>query len=419
MLRNVPVGAGRRKNKPAQGRHNEAGNPGGQAGEAGHMVPAGQAASYPPPGSVHTDYPSGPLCGLHQHDHSHAHGPLPHDAHGGVPAGTLSAMAGTTALLGPHGLRYQAQDQCPSYHRCSHDPHAPLHALPAAPGRCPSCSQYLHATSGGEESSRRVRPRLDEHHHEHPHTHSETPTGEGLLPGNSHQLPGLSGRTLLPHGKLPDSPTGGFPDNHGRPSLGAPTTLLSGSAGTTPHPMHPQATAAGVPSHANGASPQGALYPGIAAGGSAYPHEPSPSQSQASLAATLAAYPNYRPQGPAGGLGMGMGMGSLAAQIPGSRMGYLGMGSSGLPGGPGMQQAAGMAQGGWMSLAAVAGQHQEAVQRAAQAQQQLAAAQQQLQQVANFQVLTSHLSVESSLEDASMFLLMLDQQKHAPNTLSH
>ena len=321
MLRNVPVGAGRRKNKPTQARSQENGNTGLQPREGG----TGQNTAYPTPGSVHTDYPPGSLCGLHQHDHAHG-GAHSLEAHAGVPAGTLSAMAGTTALHGAHVLRYQAQDQCPSYHRCSHDPHASAHSLPAAPGRCPSCSQYLHATSGAEDSSRRVRPRLDEGSlHEHLPGQSNPTAGQGLLPGNPSQQGHLPGHPLLPQGKLPGSPTGASPTQQAMAVPGGPSGLISGPL-STPHSMHPPAAA--LPIHLSGGNtPQGSLYSGMTTA-VPHPHDPSPSQSQPSLAATLAGYPNYRPPGAAVGLGMGMGMGALASQIPGQGMGYLGMGGS-------------------------------------------------------------------------------------------
>ena len=379
MLRNVPVGAGRRKNKPTQARSQDNGNAGAQPRESGQDP--GQSSTYPSIGSGHNEYPPGALSGLHQHDASHLHtGSHPLEGPGAVPAGTLSAMAGTTALHGAHMLRYQAQDQCPSYHRCSHEHHGAGHSLPAAPGRCASCSQYLHATSGAEDASRRVRPRLDEGpHHEHLEGQPGHAVGQGLLPGNHSQ------QGLLPQGKLPGSPSGASPQARAGP--GAPSGLMPGPLGSAPHSLHPPTAAPEVPIHPGGGTPsQASLYPGMGGPAVPYPHDPSPSQPQPSLAATLAAYPNYRPPAAASGLGMGMGMGGLASQIPQQGMGYLGMGAAGLPGGAGMQQAAGMAQSGWMSLAAVAGQHQEAVQRAAQAQQQLAAAQQQLQRVASFQV---------------------------------
>ena len=396
MLRNVPVGAGRRKNKPIQTRSQDMGN---QPGEPAQVSQGPTATStYHTPGPVPTDYPSGmgprgsgyppEAPGPHHYGGST---PLPahrHDGVGhGVPAGTMTAMTGSVAPSLPpsaHGSnahRYPPQEQGLPYHRCSQDPHSSVHSHSAGPGRCPSCSQYLHTGTAGEDSSRRVRPRIDDPSAA-PASH---PAGQGLLPEQQH---------MQPQAQLPSSPSQHAPHHHHHHQAGmlpgAPSGLPLGALPTGPHPMlspgAAAAAAAGLPAHQH--PQQQLMYAGMG-GATPYPHDPSPAHSQPSLAGTLVSHPSFRapgaPPGPIGGLGMGMGMGGLASQVPGGPMGYPGMGGPGVPGGAGMQQAAGMARGGWMSLAAVAGQHQEAVQRAAAAQQQLAAAQQQLQRVANFQ----------------------------------
>ncbi|KAK9845115.1 hypothetical protein WJX74_010747 [Apatococcus lobatus] len=387
MLRNVPVGAGRRKNKPIQTRSQDTANPGMQPGE--NQGPTA-TSTYQGPGHAHSDYPPTALCTLH----ASSSASQPHENHGGVPAGTMSAMTGTSALHGAHLLRYQQAQDPSGYHRCFQDPQGQH----AAPGHCPSCSQYMHGANG-DDSSRRVRPRLDDSlpaplpHH----------AAQGQQPGSHPSYP-----QLLPHGKLPGSPPRDHIPAQQPGSLHpAPSGLLPGTTGTPPHGMHPHAAAAAAAvAAASIPASQPPIYPGIPTAGTPYSHDPTPSQSAQSLAGTLASYPGvYRAQGAASGLGMGMGVGGLAAQVPQANMGYPGMGALGMPGGAGMQQAAGMAQGGWMSLAAVAGQHQEAVQRAAQAQQQLAAAQQQLQRVANFQahqqLMQSSASHQAQLQAAA------------------
>lgn len=101
MLRNVPVGAGRRKNKPVQTRSQDTANPGAQQGEHQGLT---VTSSYQGPGQAHPDYPPTALCTLH----ASSSASLPHENHGGVPAGTMSAMTGTSALHGAHMLRCPA-----------------------------------------------------------------------------------------------------------------------------------------------------------------------------------------------------------------------------------------------------------------------------------------------------------------------
>lgn len=243
--------------------------------------------------------------------------------------------------------------------------------------------------ANGDEACRRVRPRLED---ASPGPMSHQATGNGLL----HGMHSAYGNPLLPHGKLPGSPARDHIPAQPPGSLhAAPSGLLPGSLGDPRNSMHPHAAAAAAAvAAASIPASQPPIFPGIPTAAVPYAHDPTPAQSSQSLAGgPLASYPGvYRAQGGAGGMGMEMGVRGLAAQVPTANLGYPGVGALGMPGGAGMQQAAGMAQGGWMSLAAVAGQHQEAVQRAAQAQQQLAAAQQQLQRVANFQASPSKLS---------------------------
>lgn len=101
MLRNVPVGAGRRKNKPVQTRSQDTANPGPHPGEHQGLT---VTSPYQGPSQPHHDFPPTALCTLH----AASSASLPHENHGGVPAGTMSAMTGTSALHGAHMLRCHA-----------------------------------------------------------------------------------------------------------------------------------------------------------------------------------------------------------------------------------------------------------------------------------------------------------------------
>ena len=103
MLRNVPVGAGRRKNKPVQTPSQDNATPGTHPGE-GHGPTA--TSAYQGGGHGHPDYPPTALCTLH----APSNVSQPHENHGGVPAGTMSAMTGTSALHGAHMLRCAQDD---------------------------------------------------------------------------------------------------------------------------------------------------------------------------------------------------------------------------------------------------------------------------------------------------------------------